>query len=86
MRELGRGSYGVVFLVRSILDGKFYVLKKMSFKVSKAKKQREALREAKLLRKLRHPHIIRYFHSFIESENLYMVMEYAEGGDMYNVR
>ena len=38
-----------------------------------------------MLRKLRHPHVIRYYHSFVEADNFYMVMEYAEGGDMYNV-
>ena len=39
-----------------------------------------------MLRRLRHAHVIRYFHSFVEADNFYMVMEYAEGGDMYNVR
>lgn len=44
LRELGRGSYGVVFLVRSLLDSKLYVLKKMPFKPGKNnKKQKDAL-------------------------------------------
>ena len=57
----------------------------MSLKNAKSKKQREVIREARMLRRLRHPHVIRYYHSFMEADNFYMVMEYAEGGDMYSV-
>lgn len=34
------------------------------------------------LRKLNHPHVIQYYTSFLEKQHLYIVMEYAEKGDL----
>ena len=36
-----------------------------------------------ILRKLRHPNIIAYKDSFVEAGNLAIIMEFAQGGDMY---
>lgn len=51
----------------------------------KPKHQRESLQEALILRKLTHPNIITYYTSFIETDCLYILMEYAAGGDLYAV-
>jgi NIMA (never in mitosis gene a)-related kinase 1/4/5 len=59
----------------------------------KSKHKKEALKEVLILRSLSHPHIIkqvypitcRYYHSFIEQDCLYILMEYAEGGDLHSV-
>ena len=84
--ELGRGSYGIVYKVQATKDNsRVYVLKKILMQHLKPKHQREALQEVLILRKLVHPHIIRYYTSFIESECLYILMEYAAGGDLYMV-
>lgn len=34
---------------------------------------------------LHHPHIIQFYTSFIESDNLYILMEYAQKGDLYKL-
>lgn len=40
--------------------------------------------EINILRKLEHPHLIKYFDSFLYKDNKYcIVMEYADGGDLY---
>jgi len=84
LSELGRGSYGVVYKVKSKKDHEnIYALKKIPMKHMKVKHQREALQEMLLLKKISHPNIIRYYASFIESECLYILMEYAAGGDLY---
>jgi len=82
LSELGHGSYATVFKVQSKLTKTVYVLKKIPIKHLKPKHQHDALQEVKLLRKLSHPNIIRYYTSFIESEYLYILMEYAAGGDL----
>ena len=41
--------------------------------------------EVKLLKKLKHRNIIRYYNSFHDKKNLFIVMEYAEKGDLYKV-
>ena len=37
------------------------------------------------MRKVKHPNIIQYYSSFYDQEALYIVMEYAEGGDLHEV-
>jgi len=81
--ELGRGAYGVVYKVKARKDNNVYALKKIPMKHMKVKHQREALQEMLLLKKLSHPNIIRYYSSFIESESLYILMEYGAGGDLH---
>lgn len=60
LSELGRGSYGVVFKVYSYVDGNIYVIKKMDFKHMKEKQQKEAWKEAMILKKIDHRNIIKY--------------------------
>ena len=86
VKELGSGSYGIVYKVESIKANKeIFVLKKISMKHLKPKYQLEALQEVKILRELSHPHIIKYYTSFIEEESLFILMEFAAGGDLYSV-
>lgn len=41
-------------------------------------------REIKVHLKCRHPNIVNLYDSFIEHGNVYMVLEYAENGNLYN--
>lgn len=84
--ELGRGSYGVVNRVLCLTNNNEYVMKKINMKHVKLKNQKEALKEAQILKKLRHPNIIRYYNSFVDEDHLYIIMEYAEAGDLAAVK
>ena len=82
--ELGRGSYGVVYKVKAHKSNdNIYALKKLPIKHMKVRHQREALQEMLLLKKLSHPNIIKYYASFIESDCLYILMEFGAGGDLH---
>lgn len=83
--ELGKGSYGTVYKVESIKDGKTYVLKKINMKHLKPKHQEAAVKEAQILKGLNHSHVIKYFTSFMEDGALHILMEYADGGDLYEL-
>ena len=50
IKEIGRGSYGTVYKVRSNLDDKIYALKKIDMKHLKTKHQLAAFKEAKILK------------------------------------
>lgn len=42
----------------------------------------KALNEAKIMKNIQSPYIVKYFNSFIEKEKFYICMEYCSGGDL----
>ena len=58
LNEIGRGSFGVVNKVKSLLDNKIYAIKKLNLKNMKEDSQREAIEEVIILKKLDHPHFL----------------------------
>ena len=85
VKQLGKGSYGTVYVVTSKLDKNKYVMKKMELNHLKESQQKECYREVSILRKVSHPNIIKYYSSFLENESLCIIMEYAELGDLYTL-
>jgi NIMA (never in mitosis gene a)-related kinase 1/4/5 len=43
------------------------------------------VKEAQILKTINHGHVIKYFTSFMEDGNLHILMEYADGGDLYEL-
>lgn len=66
-------------------EPQLYVLKKILMKETKLKMQLSAVKEAKIMGTLDHPNIIRYHTSFLEGDHLYILMEYAQKGDLYKI-
>jgi hypothetical protein len=85
LEELGRGSFGVVHLARSRLDSNLYVLKRVEIAHLSISQQRSAIAEVLLLQRVPpHTHVIKYHTAFVDESatNLWIVMEYAENGDL----
>ena len=85
LKELGKGSYGTVYTVKSYIDDNIYVMKKMELNHLNPRQQVECYREVSILKKVDHKNIIKYYSSFLEKETLYIIMEYAELGDLYSL-
>lgn len=95
IRQIGKGSYGEVWLVVPLRSSssaksstKQYVLKRLDLRQQSndaAPNDIEgAEREAKLLSTLKHPNIVAYIESFRSNDGfLNIVMAYCEGGDLY---
>lgn len=82
MRLLGEGSYGKAVLSKRVRDGKFFVIKEIRMANLSKEDRDAAMNEANLLSSLNHPYIIKYEESFQERGCFYIVMEYADGGDL----
>ena len=82
---LGRGGFSKVFRVRE--KGTDYALKKIHSYLLKDEKNRvKAEREIKIMEGLSHPHIIKLHETIREDDEIDMVLEYAAGGSLFDLR
>ena len=83
VRPLGKGHFGAVYLVTSKLTNKLYAMKEIQTKNYKTQEEvNQVEKEIKLLENLRHPHVITYFNSFKQNGNIYIIIEYINGGSL----
>ncbi|CAG9460520.1 unnamed protein product [Pedinophyceae sp. YPF-701] len=84
MDELvSKGSFGKVYKVTRISDGRVFALKEVDLEGMKRAEREEAMDEARMLSQLASPHVIRYHEAFLEEGRLYIVMEYAARGTIH---
>ena len=83
IRTVGRGAYGVVILCQRRSDGALVIIKEIPVEEMTIEERQSALNEVKVLDMLDHPNIVAYFDSFVEDKALMIVMEYAEGGTIF---
>ncbi|GMR32404.1 hypothetical protein PMAYCL1PPCAC_02599, partial [Pristionchus mayeri] len=85
-KPLGKGKFGSVYLARIPNPG-FIVALKILFKsqLQKAKLERNLQREIEIQAHLRHPHILRMYSYFWDDKKIYLVLEYAEGGELFKM-
>ena len=86
IKDIGNGSFGVVFQVKRKLDGKIYALKRVNLKNLNPKERMNSLNEVRFLSSISHQNIISYKESFYEEKtgNLNLVLEYANDGDLHS--
>ena len=83
LQVLGEGSFGFVAKVKSRLNHKIYAMKQMDFSTLKDKKIIKLCEnETKLLSKLNHSLITKYYKSIKEGDKLYIIMEFMDNGDL----
>lgn len=82
VRDIGQGSYGKATLVQD-QEGRLYVMKTIDMSNMDKKQRRDAINEVRVLSFLKHPYIVSYRESFSESSTLAIIMDYADGGDLY---
>jgi NIMA (never in mitosis gene a)-related kinase 2 len=78
------GTFGAVWKVKRISDGKIFVWKELDYGNMKDKEKKQLVAEVNILRELKHPNIVRYHDRIIDKKNtkIYIIMEYWEGGDI----
>lgn len=86
LRTLGTGSFGRVHLVQSKHNQRFYAVKVLKkAQVVKMKQVEHTNDERKMLGEVKHPFLITLWGTFQDSRNLYMVMDFVEGGELFSL-
>ncbi|KAF1987918.1 protein kinase A [Aulographum hederae CBS 113979] len=85
-RTLGTGSFGRVHLVQSKHNQRYYAVKVLKkAQVVKMKQVEHTNDERKMLQRVKHPFLITLWGTFQDSKNLYMVMDFVEGGELFSL-
>ncbi|KAG0056543.1 camp-dependent protein kinase catalytic subunit [Gryganskiella cystojenkinii] len=85
-RTIGTGSCGRVHLVQSVYNSRFYALKVLKKRQIVQSNQVEHVNEEKrILEQIRHPFLVKTWGTFQDLGNLYIVMDYVVGGELFSV-
>ncbi|KAL8270930.1 hypothetical protein Esti_005142 [Eimeria stiedai] len=81
---IGEGAYGRAYLALDE-NGNKVVAKVVDVAKVPQSERLACITEVKLLATLDHPFIVRYLDSYIEGQNLHIVMNFCDGGDLAGV-
>ncbi|KAI8063799.1 camp-dependent protein kinase 9 [Gongronella butleri] len=82
---LGTGTFGRVYLTKFKTTNKFYAMKVLKkSEVVRLKQVEHLLSEKQILASVRFPFIVDLFCTFQDNVNLYMLLEYVVGGELFS--
>lgn len=86
MKIISRGAFGRVFLAQKKSTGDYYAIKVLRKKEMLNRSQLDHVKaEQNILSQLNHSFVVKLYYSFESEENLYLVMEYLSGGDLFSL-
>ncbi|KAL9619940.1 MAG: hypothetical protein Q9160_005497 [Pyrenula sp. 1 TL-2023] len=86
LKTLGKGSYGTVNLVKQHSTGRLFAqkqLRKASLTMHKKVVERTKTERSILESVSRHPFIVKLYYAFQDHHKLYLILEYASGGELF---
>lgn len=86
LKMISYGAYARVFLCKKISTEDIYAIKVIPKTLLRQKNEvQRTLVERDILLKMNSPYMTKFFFSIIEEHNLYLVMEYLPGGDLFSL-
>ena len=80
---IGKGVFGKVWKVIEKKTNTTYALKEMQkLKVIAKHSEKSIKYERELLSRMKHPFIVNMIYSFQDYDNLYLILDYLDGGDL----
>ncbi|KAJ2722160.1 Protein kinase [Coemansia sp. Benny D115] len=83
VKKIGQGASGNVYMARSIRSGELVAIKQMD--LEKQPKKDLIINEILVMRESKHKNIVNFIDSFLHRGDLWVVMEYMEGGSLTDV-
>ncbi|CAI5734209.1 unnamed protein product [Peronospora destructor] len=82
IRTIGKGTHGTVVLARRNLDRAVVAVKRVRISQISENGRKQADNEVILLKSLYHVNIVRFYDHFLADDELNIVMEYSDGGNL----
>ncbi len=83
IKGLGEGAFGKVFLAKEDHSEKLVAIKE--FKSANSYQQKSILQEIQTISRFHREHIVGYMTNFTQDGKFFLVLEYCEQGDLWNV-
>ena len=84
LKVIGKGKFGKVFLVQETETKKLYAMKRIKKSDIKDKQLINQIKEEqKILKELNHPFILKLNYSFQCNNNLYLISDFMQGGELH---
>ena len=84
--NLGKGSFGLVQLVKSVKNDEVYAMKRLSKAHLVAMDQQNSVcLEKSIMTQLKHPFIVRLHETYKDRDSLYFLMDICPGGDLFSL-
>ncbi|XP_075043813.1 serine/threonine-protein kinase MARK2 isoform X7 [Mixophyes fleayi] len=84
LKTIGKGNFAKVKLARHVLTGKEVAVKIIDKTQMNSSSLQKLFREVKIMKVLNHPNIVKLFEVIDTEKTLYLVMEYASGGEVFD--
>ena len=84
LEKLGKGTFGIVYKVINEYESMIYVIKQISLNGLSKQQINQVYSEAKILSLINSKYVVKYRESFVDGEDLDIVMEYCDNGDLCN--
>ncbi|KJZ72591.1 hypothetical protein HIM_07950 [Hirsutella minnesotensis 3608] len=84
IKKVGKGAFAVVYKVTAKFDGQPYAAKEIEKRrfIKNGVLDQKVENEMKIMRRVQHPHIVRYMEHIDWESLLIIIMEYVPGGDL----
>ncbi|VDO05542.1 unnamed protein product [Rodentolepis nana] len=84
IRTIGKGNFAKVKLACHVITGKEVAIKIIDKTQLSPSSRQKLFREVRIMKMLDHPNIVKLFEIIANDKVLYLVMEYASGGEVFD--
>ena len=84
LKKVGQGAFAAVWMAKKRRDGALVAVKiQEKAHITRARRVEAVVAERDILATLQHPFIVRLLYAFQNYENIYLVLTWVDGGDLF---
>lgn len=84
IKTIGKGNFAIVKLAKHVPTGRLVAIKIIDKSQLSSSSLQKMCREVKVMKSLNHPNIVKLFEVMETNRTMYLVLEYASGGEIFD--